>query len=709
MEQNHTSAPVSEKRTVVISATFTAEPIKPFFDHLINDLGLPLQLEFAAFNQVFQSLLSPEGSFGQNRAGINVVLARMEDLSSDGTKLVQNANSLADAIQSYGRHQSRPLLVIVTPSSDNYRETHGTWAKDLIASACEMVSQCWYFDGRELATDLQVKQYQDPEAFSLGRIPYREEYFAALAIQVVRACDGLIRQPFKVIAVDADDTLWSGICGEDGPEGVKITAARQALQEVLLKQREQGMLLALASKNNASDVWETFAAHPEMPLRREHVTISRINWEDKPTNLISMARQLNVGLDSFVFIDDNPKEIAEMQLRAPQVTALQLPTSESAIQPFLESIWPFDHWRKATAEDSHRAESYSQQEQRKSLASQSANYADFLASLQLELTISPATSDQLPRMEQLFARTNQMNTTTIRRSAAEIEQLQNSGWKFWTASAKDRFGSYGLIGLIAAEAADSRLTVDSLLLSCRAFGRGIEHALLRTVAKEAEVLGFSEVAVSYKESAKNQPARELWNAIAGRKERFGELENVIADRDWLSRFTYEPTEIAQEAVGVATLPSQDISPLRHRLPYDRIANELHSAAGLIQSMERYREANSPKSSAEELLPGLEAELADIWRDLLKLPSVGRADGFFDLGGHSLLAVQLLARINERFNVNLSLEVIYQGELTVSELAKTVEMAQLGDLSAEEYAALVAEVEGLSDEEVRALLGDDTSK
>ncbi len=253
--------------------------------------------------------------------------------------------------------------------------------------------------------------------------------------------------PYKVIALDCDYTLWSGICGEDGVAGVKIDPPFRGLQEFIVAQQAAGKLICLCSKNQEEDVFAVFDQHQDMVLKRHHLVNWRINWESKSENLKALATELQLSLDSFIFIDDNPVECAEVRANCPEVLTLQLPEQPDRIPQFLEHYWAFDQLQ-ATEEDQQRTNLYQQNVQRQRLQQDSFSFSDFLAQLNLEIEISPMQNEQLSRVAQLTQRTNQFNLTTIRRSEAEIQQLCNlERLECRVVKVKDRFGDYGLVGL----------------------------------------------------------------------------------------------------------------------------------------------------------------------------------------------------------------------------------------------------------------------
>ncbi len=434
---------------LAISATFTAEPLSDALAFWLEQLDLRSRIRFAPYNQVFQQLLDPAGLFAANRGGINVVLLRFEDWlryqpASQPSDLEANLAQLVALVESAARSSTTPLIVAVCPSPSSELRPLENTAIERLSS----LPSLHLLTPAQLEALYPVAEIHDPHALELGHVPYTPEYFAALATLLARRIHALRVAPFKVIALDCDDTLWSGICGEDGPEGVVLDPPRRFLQEFLLAQRDAGMLLCLASKNNAPDVEETFRVHPEMPLRPEHFVASRINWDPKPKNLALLAEELGLGLDAFIFIDDNIKESSEVEANCPEALALTLPADPAEIPDFLRHVWAFDHLQ-VTDEDRRRSDLYAQRLERARAEKQSSSLSDFLASLRLEVRIAPLTPDQLPRVSQLTHRTNQMNFSSVRRSESEIRELVDSGAaECLTVYVSDRFGAYGLTGVM---------------------------------------------------------------------------------------------------------------------------------------------------------------------------------------------------------------------------------------------------------------------
>ncbi len=659
---------------VAVSATFTAEPLREPMEFLFRLLGWERVIEFAPFAQVIQTLLDPAGLFAGNAKGVNVVLIRAEEWED-----AEWRRDFVEAARAASDNHDAELLIHVCPSRGVQSEP------SLIA--IESTGRATLLTEADRERRYPVAEIYDDRAFAVGAIPYSEEYFAGLAAHLTRATHRLRFPPIKVIALDCDDTLWAGVCGEDGPAQVVIDEPRLALQQFMKSQREHGRLLAIASKNNQRDVEETFRAHPEMPLQWESFAAGQIHWQGKAESLQAIAEELNLGLDSFVFVDDNPKETAEVAAELPEVTALVLPADPRAIPEFLEHVWVFDAPLVVTAEDTNRARDYMQQSERGKWERQARNLEEFLAGLQLEVAIEPIEERHVARAAQLTQRTNQMNFTTRRRTEAELRFFMRTGWGAMV-SVKDRFGDSGVVGLMLFRRGSEALVLDTFLLSCRALGRGVEHRMLRYVGERALAEG-REVEIEFERTERNLAAEEFLEGVRDRS------------AQGLARLVFEPSNGRRHAVverkpGILSARAAD---------YQTIA-ELRDAGDLMRAVRQERRvAVSPTrlGSGETPRTDLEKRLCALWSELLGTGAVGVHDNFFDLGGHSLLAVQLVARLQRDLGIELPLEAVYTGTLTVAELARSIELVELGGMDESEYAAVLAEIENLSDEEAEALL------
>lgn len=665
---------------IAVSATFTAEPIQPGLDFWLRLLGLPSELRFAPYHQVFQELLDPAGLLAGNADGVNVVLVRFDDWPS------VPPSELVDALRDAAGRMPVPLILVLCPGTLQF--------DDEVRRGIAGLPSVFLLTATEIAGLYPVAEVHDPHGNELGKVPYTPLYFVALATAVARKIHAITAPPFKAIALDCDDTLWSGICGEDGPEGVVLDPPRRHLQEFISARRRVGLLLALCSKNNEEDVAATFRSHPEMPLVLDDFVARRIDWEPKAGNLESLAEELELGLDTFILVDDNPKEVQEVQAGAPQVLALLLPSRAAEIPEFLEHVWAFDRAR-VTDEDRRRGDLYAQRAERARAERNSASLEEFLASLQLEVTIAPLIPAQLERVAQLTQRTNQMNATCIRRSAAEIQRLAE---ECLTVHVTDRFGSYGLSGVILFRAVAKALVVDTFLLSCRALGRGVEHRMVARLGEIALERGLQVVEIPFLAAQRNRPALLFLESLGGMRSEG--CFRLCAEH--AAAVQYHPSSGQPAAVGAAE-PAQ-AQALPGRPDYARIARDLRTPEQVLDALRAMgrrtaaREIDAPRTA-------LERDLVALWAELLNVEAVGIHENFFELGGHSLLAVQLLSRVRQLYGVDLSLEVVYSGEFMVAELAKAIELKEI-EQAGGDYDELIQELEGLSDAEVRALLAEE---
>ncbi len=692
---------------IAVSASFTAEPLLRPLMFWSGQLNREFDVRFAPYNQILQTLLDRGGEFASNTHGVNVALVRVEDLGHlpdggfDLERIEANVRQLLDAVRSAPEQGGTPLVFILCPASDAFleeplRRAFSDRMDKLISQSLQEATGVQCIDHHQIQALYPVDRRTAGEGERLGRIPYTEMYFCVLATIIVRFARALLAPPYKVIVTDCDNTLWKGICGEDGPAGVALDPPRRALHEFLLEQHEAGALLAMASKNNEQDVFDTFAEHPEFPLQLRHFTAWRLNWESKVENLLSLADELSLGLDSFVFLDDSPKECAEVEDGVPEVLTLVLPDPVEHTPHFLRHVWAFDR-PVVTEEDRQRSVYYRQQERFGSEVRQAADLEHFMATLQLDVRFPPLTPERLARVAQLTQRTNQFNFTTIRRMEAGISALVlNEGFECLTIDVSDRFGEYGLVGVVLFREGADALEIDTFLLSCRVLGRGVEHRVMARLGEMAAARGLAAVTGELRFTAKNLPARQFLESLG----RFEPIDGGLRYRI-----------PAEQASGVRWRPStpEGAAPKRdrkvHRRPlesidFGRIARELSTPEQIREAVRRSRVSQSGFLEMSDT----ERQLAQIWSDLLERDIVRREDNFFDLGGHSLLAVLLILRVKEAFGIELPIDDVYTSGLTLADLAARIELyRETAGMDPAEYAKLLDDIEHLSDEEVRELL------
>lgn len=324
----------------------------------------------------------------------------------------------------------------------------------------------------------------------------------------------------KCIVLDLDNTLWGGILGEDGFDKIALGPTPKGspfvdFQHGLLNLYNKGIILAVNSRNNFDDAMRVIREHPYMVLKEEHFADLQINWNDKISNMKEIAKNLNIGLDSMVFIDDDPVNVEMMRQFLPQVLTVSLPSDQSQYRKILENLLEFDTLQ-LTEVDKRRAKMYIEERHRREFKHSSENLESFLEGLKLEAKIEGAKKFNIPRIAQLTQRTNQFNLTTKRYQEEDIETFSTSNkHKMYTLSLRDRFGDYGLVGLMILEKENEKTwVIDTFLLSCRAMGRNAEYAFFSHVTKKIKERGASKLIGVYTPTKKNILVKNLYKKLS---------------------------------------------------------------------------------------------------------------------------------------------------------------------------------------------------
>ncbi|MGI5155176.1 HAD-IIIC family phosphatase [Microbispora sp. CA-102843] len=670
-----------------VAATFTAEPLGDALRFWLAELDVEGDVAFAPYDQVFPSLLDSRSVLG--RAGAAVVLVRAEDLvtEEDGLDEVEAvATDLAAALRTSARASGTPHVIVVCPPSPEHGSSE---AHERLASRLAQA-----FEGDRAVSVLTSAEPYEPapeavhDAFAdrTGNVPYTDRYFAALAAAAARRLHAMTTPRPKVVVVDCDGTLWDGVVGEDGPDGVVIGPERMEIWRELARQVAAGRLLCLCSKNEEKDVREVFVRHPELPVGLDDVAAMRVGWEAKSQALRSLAAELDLGLDSFLFLDDSPVECAEVRAGCPEVLTLQLPAGAAEAADFLRHCWPLD-LAAVTEADRERTRRY-QEERRREQVRGEMSLADFFATLDLRVTIVPAGPEHEARAAQLAERTNQFNLSGARRL---------DGDEKFVVDVRDRFGDYGIVGLTDVSTEGDTLRVGAFLLSCRALGRGVEHGMLAHLGALARERGLARVALAFRAAERNQPARDFLAALPATVEPYGEEAAWhVLDAGDAAAVVHSPGPAEERAAG----PVRTAEPAAPAgwAAVERIATRLTGADAILDAMRAAR----PVTEVAGASP-VEATVMRLWAELLDVAPTSVSDRFFELGGHSLRLVQFMARVRAEFGVELPFDTLYTTSFTVAEVAKAIEERQFADTDDEELAGLLDELAGLSDEEIDALL------
>ena len=346
------------------------------------------------------------------------------------------------------------------------------------------------------------------QAVALDALPLLARHTAA----VIGASLGLSR---KCLVLDLDNTLWGGVIAEDGLAGIKLGSgvdgeAFVAFQEYILKLKNKGVILAVCSKNNYADALQPFEKHPEMRLKLDDIAVFIANWEPKPHNIRRIAQELGIGVDSLVFVDDNPVEREAIRQFVPEVEVITLPADPSYYLRSLSQYLMFET-SSFTPEDGQRTDQYKARAQCAALEKSSGSIDDFYRSLQIQAIVAPFDEFQLPRVAQLIGKTNQFNLTTRRHGMSQLEAfVKDPSYVHLSLRLRDRFADHGLVSLIIARHQGDTLDIDTWLMSCRVIGRTVEMTMLEHLCRRAEQLDCTSLRGTYIATEKNAMAADAY-------------------------------------------------------------------------------------------------------------------------------------------------------------------------------------------------------
>jgi FkbH-like protein len=366
--------------------------------------------------------------------------------------------------------------------------------------------------------------------------------------EVGRLLAAIRGRSYKCLVLDLDNTLWGGVIGDDGLAGIAIGQgsvvgeAHLAFQRYALELSRRGILLAVCSKNDAANALEVFDRHPEMLLRREHISCFVANWDDKASNLRQIARRLNIGTDSLVFADDNPFERNLVRQELPEVAVPELPEDPAGFVACVAAAGYFEALN-ITNEDQQRLSQYRANAEREQLRESTTDMGGYLQSLRMELHCAPFDPIGLPRIVQLINKTNQYNLRTRRYTDTEVQAVMADPKALHLQfRLLDRFGDNGVIALVIGKLnAERKLVIDTWLMSCRVLGREVEAATLNVVAKRAGEMGATVLLGSFRPTPKNEMVRDHYRKLG-----FDELGEQDGETRWalpLDRFQAAPVSM----------------------------------------------------------------------------------------------------------------------------------------------------------------------
>lgn len=515
--------------------SFTLEPVIPILRAASFVSGIELNVHIGEFNAYAQEMLNPSSALYRFAPEVAVLAVRTCDIAPDlaleGNKqaVERVLANFRSWIHAFRKNSQASLLVhtleapaipdqgiLDAQSEFGQAEAIRRINAGLRSIAAENIG-VFLVDYDALVARYGRTRWHDERKWLTVRMPISADCHIHLVQEWMRFLHPLTGRISKALVTDLDNTVWGGVLGEDGPEGIQVGleypgAVYRALQQAMLDLHRRGILLAISSKNNQADAMRVLAEHEGMLLRPAHISAMRINWNDKAQNLREIARELNVGVDSLAFLDDNPVERARIRQELPDVTIIELPADPLGYADALRSSPVFERLT-LSHEDRERNVYYIQQRQRQEFEQSVTSVEDFYRSLKQEAEIAPVRPETLSRVAMLTRKTNQFNLTTRRYSDQQIAELAGTaGWSIYSVQVKDRFGDNGIVGVVITRLEGEVCEIDTFLLSCRVIGRTVETAVLAWLAEESRSRGANLLQGWFVPTNKNAPAREFYQA-----------------------------------------------------------------------------------------------------------------------------------------------------------------------------------------------------
>jgi len=531
---NHADLEELPRLSISILRNIMLEPIEPYLRYYAYQIGFNAQISFGEYDNIFQEAggertglinndtdcvlifmhlktLSDTLSYGFTGLDSNQVKTEVERIQKQVQSVLDGIRKQTNAIILW--HSFELPLYPVHGICDSQVEDGqlGVIAKlnNGLRKNLRAVPNAYIVNLNLCLSRIGSDQFYDSRYWYIGRAPYSRVGLKEIAFEDFKFIRALKSKNKKCLVLDCDNILWGGIIGEDGVSGIKLAksypgSAYREFQQEILNLYNRGVLIALCSKNNEDDVWDVFNTHPDMVLKKEHIVATQINWQDKATNLRQIAVDLNIGLDSIVFMDDSEFEVNLIRNILPEVEVLHLP-KDKAVEyiKILASSGLFETLT-ISAEDRKRGIMYHDEIKRKQLHSQITDVINYYKTLEMVVDICSADEFAVPRIAQLTQKTNQFNLTTRRYNDVDIQHYaEDSFTDVINIKLRDKFGDSGIIGTCIVIYENQKAIIDTFLLSCRVLGRSIEDIFILYVLRKAKQRGCIIVEGEYIRTRKN--------------------------------------------------------------------------------------------------------------------------------------------------------------------------------------------------------------
>ena len=526
--------------------------------------GIALNVLEANYNQIAQEAFSAESTFtGQTLSAVLVAMDHrgLPLLPTPGDRVaaennVQTSLNYVKSVIESLRTKTGAQIILqnIAPPPEGLSGSYegrlpGTlsWLISRLNTELDglVADDTFILDIAGLASNIGLVNWHDPTQWNMAKLPFAQSYTPIYADYVCRILAARLGKSRRCLILDLDNTLWGGVIGDDGLEGILIgngdptAEAHLNIQRTALELRDRGVVLAVSSKNEDSTARQPFKEHPDMLLRENHIAVFQANWSDKASNIKAIADMLSLGLESMVFLDDNPAERMLVRKELPEVAIPELPKDPAL---FARTLIAAGYFEAITfsEEDRKRASFYQDNAKRAQILNQSSDMDTYLQSLGMEITLTPFDATGRARIAQLISKSNQFNLTTKRYSELDVKEIEeNADYFARQIRLKDVLGDNGMISVIICKMNSSVWEIDTWLMSCRVLGRRVEEAALRDIAEHAKQSGATKLVGVYSPTARNIIVKDHYKKL-GFTKTSGEAEIELWELDLTQ---YQPPEL----------------------------------------------------------------------------------------------------------------------------------------------------------------------
>ena len=499
---------------------------------LENNKDFKWQINETNYNQIFQVLNDKKLKIWKKKTDISLIWSTPESISPEFKKLLNNEKANKNVIKNdidfffsclmSIKKNSDVLLIpnwiLKEPNESSLAlsfsknlgiEYHLLYMNYYLSELVNKEKNIYLLNSSKWLSNCGSLSSYNSKLWYLMKSPFSNEFYEQAILDIISIFKTLKGLSKKLLILDLDNTLWGGVVGEDGWKNLRIGGhdylgeAFKDFQYKVKSLKNYGILLALCSKNKEETAIEAITKHPEMVLKIDDFVSYKINWRDKADNILEIAKELNLGLQSIVFLDDTPYERANVKEKLPEVTVPSLPAYPENYSSFLSNLRYFDT-SFISKEDKKRVKLYKSEFKRIKLKQKLKSNSQWLKNLELKIIIEKAKSENLPRIHQLLNKTNQMNLTTRRLSEKQLKiWINKPSNKLWSIRAKDKFGDYGIIGILSISINKQVIKIEDFIMSCRVVGRDIEKVMIQFIIDHCNFLKIKKIKGKYIKTKKN--------------------------------------------------------------------------------------------------------------------------------------------------------------------------------------------------------------